>query len=169
MEWMEEMEGMDALILFSHGSVLCGAGETVRAHARRIAERGEYTMVEAAFLNYNQPALPEVAARCHEAGAARVVIVPYFLVPGKFVRIDLPAQIAAAREQWPEMEFVVAPPIGFDESLADALLELAAEARTSECWREDLRRAADFCEADPECPLYGTSRCPKVPALPGPC
>ena len=97
-----------------------------------------------------------------------MVVVPYFLVPGKFVRVDLPAQIASARERWPDMEFVIAPPIGFDEALADALLDLAAEARNSERWREDIERATGYCEADPRCPLHGSPRCSRVPSPPEP-
>lgn len=155
---------MEALILFSHGSVLCGAGETLRQHARRLRERGGYALVEVGFLNYSEPTFAEAAARCREAGAARIIVVPYFLVPGKFVKVDLPTQIAAVRERWPEMEFRIAPPIGFDARLADALLEQAAGARGSERWRDDLCRASDFCEADPQCPLYGTPRCPRVPS-----
>ncbi|HLV81230.1 MAG TPA: CbiX/SirB N-terminal domain-containing protein, partial [Chthonomonadaceae bacterium] len=29
-------------------------------------------------------------------------------------------------------------------------------------WREDLRRAAAYCRADPSCPLYGTPDCPGI-------
>jgi sirohydrochlorin ferrochelatase len=157
---------MEALILFSHGSVLCGAGETLREHAARLKTGGGYALVEVGFLNYTEPTFAEAAARCHEAGATGITVVPYFLVPGKFVKVDLPAQIAEVRQRWPEMEFRVAPPIGFDTRLADALLELAAGARTSERWRDDYQRASDFCEADPRCPLYGTPRCPRVPSSP---
>lgn len=157
---------MEAVILFSHGSVLCGAGETLKWHARRLKELGGYAVVEVAFLNYAEPTFAHAAARCHQAGATHVTVVPYFLVPGKFVRVDLPAQIEAARRQWPEVDFRIAPPIGFDERLADSLLELASEARAHDQWREDLKRASDFCEADAQCPLYGTPRCPRVPAPP---
>jgi sirohydrochlorin cobaltochelatase len=154
---------LEALILFSHGSVLCGAAETLKEHARRLEGRGRYALVEVGFLNYSEPLFAEAAACCHEAGATTVTVVPYFLVPGKFVRVDLPAQIEAVRQRWPEMEFRIAQPIGFDTRLADALLELAAGARTSEQWRDDLDRASEFCEADPQCPLYGTPCCPRVP------
>jgi sirohydrochlorin ferrochelatase len=157
---------MDAVILFSHGSVLCGAGETLKWHARRLRELGGFAIVEVGFLNYTEPTFDDAATRCHAAGASHVTVVPYFLVPGKFVRVDLPAHIAAARDKWPEMEFHVAAPIGFDERLADAILELAADARPHDKWREDLKRASDFCEADPQCPLYGTRACPRVPSLP---
>lgn len=158
---------MEALILFSHGSVLCGAGETLKWHAMRLNELGDFAVVEVGYLNYSEPTFAAAAARCHDAGATHITVVPYFLVPGKFVKVDLPAHIAAARARWPNLDFRVAPPIGFDEGLADALLELADAACASERWREDLERVSDYCEADPQCPLYGSPRCPRVPAITG--
>src|SRR5262249_53245241 len=144
------------LILFSHGSLLCGAGATLREHAERLRAGGVYRVVEVGFMNYSEPTFAEAVARCAAAAAARVVVVPYFLVPGKFVSVDLPQHIAAARAVWPDLEFVIADPIGYDPVLANAILTLAAGARPAAAWGEDLRRAADHCEADPRCPLYGT-------------
>ncbi len=119
---------MTALILLSHGSVLDGAGETLFGHARMLRERAVFPLVEVAFLNYNEPTLADAVAKCAAAGSRRVVISPYFLVPGKFVTVDLPRQVQAARERWPELELLQAEAIGYDERLADALIELAQES-----------------------------------------
>jgi len=150
---------MDGLILFSHGSVLCGAGETLHEHAARLRARGDFAVVEVGFMNYSEPTFAEAVARCAAAGVTRAIILPYFLVPGKFVSADLPKHLAAARAAWPDMAFVVAEPLGCHEGLANALVEMAAAARTSESWRDDLRRAVLHCEADPQCPLYSMPRC----------
>src|SRR5207253_2121682 len=40
---------MDALILFSHGSVLCGAGQALDEHAARLRERGDFGIVEIGY------------------------------------------------------------------------------------------------------------------------
>lgn len=157
---------MDGLILFSHGSVLCGAGETLRAHAERLRARPEFGVVEIGYLNYSKPTFAEAVARCEEAGASRIIVVPYFLVPGKLVTIDLPRVIAETQRAWPNIAFLIAEPIGYDEELADAILEVATTAATHENWWDNLTRAAVFCEADPQCPFYGTSRCPRVPTPP---
>lgn len=155
---------MEALILFSHGSVLCGAGRTLHEHAERLRARGEFERVEVGFLNYSRPTFAEAVARCADAGATRIVVLPYFLVPGVFVRADLPKAIDAARAAWPDLDFTVAEPIGFDDALADAILELAADARGAKSWREDLERAPQFCQKNPRCPLYGRELCPLTPA-----
>ncbi len=150
---------MDGLILFSHGSVLCGAGEALEAHAHRFRERGEWTAVEIGYLNYSRPTFQEAVQRLASNGIRRIVIVPYFLVPGKFVTHDLPRAIAQAKLDCPEVDFFIAEPIGFDAALADVILELAESAYASESWGADLKRAADRCERNPRCPLFGTERC----------
>jgi sirohydrochlorin ferrochelatase len=154
---------MDSLILFSHGSLLCGAGETLQEHARKLRERGAYAAVEVGFMNYSEPTFEEAVERCVRSRCDRIVVVPYFLIPGKFVKIDLPRRVAAAGEAHPGVRFVVSEALGYDTLLADSLLDLAEHARGPERWRDDYDRASHFCEADPDCPLYGTPRCPRVP------
>lgn len=153
-----------ALILFSHGSLLCGAGETLKQHARRLRERGPYVAVEIGYLNYSAPPFEEAVERCLAAGAARLIIVPYFLVPGKFVQIDLPPRVAAARLAHPKTEFILARAIGYAEAMADAVLQVSASARPPERWRDDLHSAFQFCEAREDCPLFGTALCPNTSA-----
>ena len=157
---------MDALILFSHGSLLCGAGEALTKHAESVRERGEFAPVEIGYLNYSEPTFAEAVQKCADAGAKRVVIAPYFLITGYFVTKSLPEKIADAKELHPGLEFVVAEAFNFHESLADALWESAINARPSEAWRDPLKQAAAACRPSPECPLYGTPACPKAPALP---
>ena len=154
---------MDALILFSHGSLLCGAGEAVDAHAARLRERGDFGFVEVGFLNYSEPTFAETAARAVAAGATRIVVLPYFLIPGYFVSKSLPEALAPVQAQFPDVNFEVAAALGFDTGIADALLESAQAAKTAEHWREPLRRATLSCRPSPDCPLYHTRVCPKAP------
>ena len=155
-----------ALVLFSHGSLLCGAGEALEAHAARLRAGGEWEAVEIGYLNYSDPPFANTVNRLAENGARHITVVPYFLVPGYFVGKSLPRAVAAARQAHPDVEFVVTDALGFDDALVDALLACAATARPSDAWRDPLRRAASACRPSPTCPLYGTPACPKVPRLP---
>ncbi len=157
---------MDAVILFSHGSLLCGAGEALRAHAARLRERGLAPLVGVGYLNYSAPPFAEAVETVIREGATRILVTPYFLVPGKFVRVDLPRAVEAARAAHPGVEFVVAEAIGYDERLADALIDSALSACGPSVWRDDLKRASAHCLPNPECPLYGTLACPKQPTPP---
>ena len=154
---------MDATILFSHGSLLCGAGEALRTHAERLRAQRLSPLVAVGYLNYSEPPFLDSVAECVAAGATRILVTPYFLIPGYFVKVDLPKAVAEAQERFPSVEFVVAQPIGFDERLADALIESANKAVGPEGWREDLKRASQFCRPSPTCPLFGTANCPKQP------
>ena len=154
----------DAIILFSHGSLLCGSGLALEAHAHRLRMIGVAPQVEIGYLNYCEPPFTEAVVRSVAAGARRIVVAPYFLVPGYFVKVDLPKCIEAAQSQFPGVAFVVAEPIGFDERLADALLASAAAAEGPERWRDDLTSAASHCRPDPGCPLFGSPQCPKAGA-----
>ncbi len=155
---------MDALILFAHGSLLCGAGEALDAHAARLRARGNWPLVRVGYMNYSEPTFAEAVAECRAAGATRIVVLPFFLVPGYFVRKTLPEHVAQAQTDHPDLTFTVAEAIGFDARLADAVINAANEPLGPGEWRDDLTAAARHCRARPDCPLYATPNCPRVPA-----
>lgn len=155
---------MDALILFSHGSVLCGAGEALDAHAERLRTAGGWPLVAVGYMNYSEPTFAEAVADVVSRGASKLVVLPFFLIPGYFVTQTLPKQLAAVQADYPDLEFVVADAIGYDTGLADALIASALEPLGSDEWRDDLTAAVRGCRARPDCPLYATPNCPRVPA-----
>lgn len=150
----------EAIILFSHGSLLCGAGENLRRLAEDMRGRGDAEIVEVGYLNYSEPAFEVAFERCVKAGATRITVVPYFLVAGKFVQVDLPPKIEAMRAQYPQVELLLAQAMRFHEGLADALLTCAQKAAPPAHWRDILNTAPQFCRADSRCPLYGEPQCP---------
>ncbi len=155
---------MDALILFSHGSLLCGAGEALDTHAERLRASGEWDYVSVGYMNYSEPTFAEAVAECAAAGATKIVVLPFFLVSGYFVTQTLPKQLAEVKTDSPNLEFVVAEALGYDTGLADALIASAQSPLGPEQWRGDLTAAARGCRARSDCPLYATPNCPRVPA-----
>ncbi len=154
---------MHAIILFSHGSVLCGAGENLFALAREMEARGDAPVVEAGFLNYSKPTFEDAFARCVERGATKISVAPYFLVAGYFVGVALPPKIEAMRAQFPDVEVIVAQALKTHELLAQAILNCASRAQKPEKWRDVLNTAPQFCLDNPACPLNGTPKCPLRP------
>ncbi|HEX9997605.1 MAG TPA: CbiX/SirB N-terminal domain-containing protein [Abditibacterium sp.] len=152
-----------AILLFSHGSVLCGAGETLFQLARRMEARGDAPIVEAGFLNYSEPTFEAAFEKCVARGATCITIAPYFLIAGYFVKVSLPPKIAAMSEKFPDVEVKVAEALKTDERLADAILSCAERAIEPEKWRDILNTAPQFCRDNPECPLNGTPQCPLRP------
>ncbi|HYH09146.1 MAG TPA: sirohydrochlorin chelatase [Thermoanaerobaculia bacterium] len=119
---------MDAILLFSHGSVVGGIERNLLDMAARMRRRGDAAIVEIGFLNYTEPRFPLAIQRCIDQGATRIIVAPYFLVAGKFVVEDLPRAIESVRAQHPSIAFVVADVIGFHPALADAILTSARDA-----------------------------------------
>lgn len=155
---------MDALLLFSHGSLLCGAGEALDAHAERLRRRGDFALVAIGYLNYSEPPFQQTVGELVAAGATRIVVMPYFLVAGYFVTSSLPKCLDEARARHPNTEFVAGDALRHDAGLTDALLDAADTARPASHWRDPLKRAAASCRPAPQCPLYATPACPKVPS-----
>ena len=150
-------------MLFSHGSVLCGAGQALENYADLLRARGLAKQVGIGYLNYTQPLFADTVERCVQNGARSILVVPFFLVPGYFVKVDLPRAVSAVQEVHPELNISVAEPIGFDVSLADALIVAASQAVSPNEWRETRRLRPERCRAVPQCPLFGTPDCPKQP------
>lgn len=149
-----------ALLLFSHGSVLCGTDRLLDEHAARLGNV-EFCAVVTGFLNYSRPAFEESVQACIAAGARRIVIVPYFLVSGRFVTYDLPARIEAVRTSHPQIELIIAEPLLDEPLLAQAVLNSADHACEIQEARSHCAVPHDDCELRPECPLFRTSDCPR--------
>ena len=79
---------------------------------------------------------------------------------------SLPKEIDAAQSKHPELTFIMRDALRQDDLLADALFESAINAKSSASWREPLQKAAQFCRPVPDCPLFGTPSCPKMPVKP---
>ena len=154
-----ESHRLDAILIFSHGSVLCGAERNLVNLARRMRERGDAPIVEVGFLNYNEPLFAEAVQRCLAQGATRIVVAPYFLIAGKFVVHDLAAKLAEERAKHPGVELLEAGVIGFHSALADAILASAAQARPPQQWSDEAHAEAKWCRENPKCPLHGTPGC----------
>lgn len=159
---MPALRESTALVLFSHGSLLCGAGRTLAEHADRLRGRKEFSRVAVGYLNYSAPAFEEAVEDCVATGATRIVVAPYFLVPGKFVMEDIPRRVALAARHFPTIKFFTAAPMGYDSLLADAIMEMAAQAHPPEHWSDDMLAAPLHCEARKDCPLYATPLCPST-------
>lgn len=150
---------IEGIILFSHGSVLCGAEQNLLQLAETMRKLAPGEIVEVGFLNYTTPDFATAVERCVAAGATRITIAPYFLISGKFVTEDLPGQIDEARARYPGVIFLTAPPIGDHPLLPSAVTAAAASPQTVTFWREQAALARPFCRANPRCPLYQGEYC----------
>ncbi len=117
---------MRAIVLIGHGSLKRASGAAMLRVAARMREASAAPLVAAAFLNYSRPSFADVVARCVERGASSIIVVPYFLVPGKFVQVDVPRAVRAAHQTHPSVAFHTAAPLGDHPALARLVRERAA-------------------------------------------
>jgi sirohydrochlorin ferrochelatase len=117
-----------ALLLIAHGSRHEDANADLRHLVEQMRGRGSYAVVEGAFLELAAPSLAQGAANCVSQGVERVVLLPYFLSAGVHVERDLSGFRNAIAERYPDVEFLLADPLGRHPLLVDIVTERAQEA-----------------------------------------
>ncbi|MBI2875512.1 MAG: precorrin-8X methylmutase [Candidatus Tectomicrobia bacterium] len=117
-----------ALLLLGHGSKVKEANRALYEIATGVRERGEFPVVEVAFLQLTEPLLEEGLARCVAQGAGRILLMPYFLYLGAHVGSDIPQTLAEARQRYPGVEIVQTNHLGVHPKLVEVVLDRVAEA-----------------------------------------
>jgi sirohydrochlorin ferrochelatase len=112
------------IIIVDHGSRRDESNRVVVETASAFARRFEtlFDVVEPAHMELADPSIAQAYARCVARGATRIVVVPFFLGPGKHWSEDIPRLTAAAATNYPGTHAIVADPLGPD----DLLLQLLA-------------------------------------------
>jgi len=145
----------NGIIIVDHGSRREESNKMLEHVAALFAERfsEKYEIVEPAHMELAEPSIATAYARCVERGAERIVVLPFFLGPGKHWTQDIPRLTADAAVQFPATRFHVAPTLGID----DLILDLLA-------------KRAGFCEHKGySCELCrGTLRCGELEAVAAP-
>ncbi|HWB55031.1 MAG TPA: CbiX/SirB N-terminal domain-containing protein [Tepidisphaeraceae bacterium] len=122
------------IIIVDHGSRLEESNrmleETARQFSRRFAER--FQIVEPAHMELCEPSIGSAYARCAERGANRIVVVPFFLGPGKHWTQDIPRLTAEAAKNFPGTQYHVAPTLGIDDLILDLLAKRAEHCQDSD-------------------------------------
>ena len=124
-----------AVLLVGRGSTDPDANAEVCKAARLLWEGRGLAMVETAFVSLAWPSVPEGLERCRRLGAARIVVLPYFLFPGV-----LPDRVAEEAAAFEGAEVRCAEVIGDCDGLADLVVE-----RYEETLHGDIRMNCDAC------------------------
>lgn len=132
---------MQAVILVGHGSLRSASGAAMIRLAARAQKAGVAPLVKAGFLNYSRPRFAETLDRVVARGATEVVVAPYFLVPGKFVRENIPQLVEQGQARYPRIPMHLADPFGDHPALAELVIKRATEATS------DTSAAADDAPA----------------------
>lgn len=117
---------MKALLIVAHGSRRAESNDEVRTLTAGIREKAgtRFGMVECAFLELAEPSIPDGIECAIRNGAEEVVVLPYFLSAGRHVAKDIPEQVRAKRNEYPNVTIRLVPHLGAADGIADAMLAL---------------------------------------------
>ena len=129
---MKRREHRRAVILVDHGSREPAANAQLAAIAAALARRLRGRRIETAHLSVVEPSVAAAIGSCVASGAREIVVMPYFLAPGRHARRDVPRMAREARARHPGVRIRVARPLGVHAGLVAAVaarVRAAAGAR----------------------------------------
>lgn len=114
-----------ALILFAHGARDPEWARPVQAVAQRLQAENPDLPVTIAFLEFMSPALPDaidlIARQTTGEVPLQIDILPFFIAQGGHLRQEVPAMLAEIRQQHPQLQIRLLPPLGELPSVQDAI------------------------------------------------
>ena len=115
------------LLMILHGSPRPEAN----APALRIAEKlaNNYGRVIVGYLECNQPDVPTAIQRFAAANIKRIIVVPYFLHPGRHLVIDIPGHLLESMKIFPTTEILLSYAVGLSPQVTEVLAARAKQAR----------------------------------------
>ncbi|MDG2304015.1 MAG: CbiX/SirB N-terminal domain-containing protein [Candidatus Binatia bacterium] len=122
------MNDGDAIVLVDHGSRRPEANGHIDKLASLLIEQRPGWLVCSAHLELSEPCVPEVIDGCVREGACRIFLHPFFLLPGRHTRDDLPRLAEEARERHPGLSIHVTETLGLDPKLVQIVLDRIDQA-----------------------------------------
>ncbi|MEZ5535177.1 MAG: CbiX/SirB N-terminal domain-containing protein [Thiolinea sp.] len=114
-----------ALLIVAHGSRRQRSNDAVAEVTAQVAKAagGRYVKVDCAFLELAEPSIETGIDRCVAAGAGDIVVMPYFLSPGRHVAEDVPGIVQAKQQEYPELNIRLGTYLGAAPDMAGLILE----------------------------------------------
>ena len=121
---------MRAILLIDHGSRLEAANAQLEEVALLVAQQaGNGALVAHAHMELAEPSIEAAIDTLVAAGATDLVVVPYFLAPGKHATRDIPRLAREAAAKHAALQLRTAEPLGVHELLARLVLVRANQSR----------------------------------------
>jgi sirohydrochlorin ferrochelatase len=109
------------VIVVDHGSRRRESNDMLLDVVALFQQHSGYAIVEPAHMELAEPSIGAAFDRCIERGARLVVIHPYFLLPGRHWKRDIPALAAEAAAKHPGVPFLVTAPLGLHPLMAEIM------------------------------------------------
>ncbi len=135
-----------ALIIVDHGSKRGESNVMLEEFVQRFRAFTYYRIVEPAHMELAEPTIAQAFDKCVAAGATCVVVMPYFLLPGRHWSVDIPRLTAEAAAKHAGVKFLVTAPIGLHPLMRDIV-----QSRVDYCLKRAsgdpaAKQPCDVCE-----------------------
>ena len=136
------------VVIVDHGSRRVESNRMLEVFVQHFQQLSEYHIVEPAHMELAEPSIGTAFDRCVQRGARRVVVIPYFLLPGRHWDEDIPQLTQAAASKYPQVSYLVGAPIGLHP-----MMQKVIQSRLDHC-------LAHVAGLAPECEsCEGSGRC----------
>lgn len=115
------------LLVVGHGSRSADAVEVFRRIVDEVRKKSSFKFVEGAHMELAEPGIEEMVKLLAGKNVKEITIAPYFLYEGVHLKKDIPEIVARLVSEYPDIEFRMAKPIGFEPLMADLLLKRVSE------------------------------------------
>ena len=114
-----------ALIIIDHGSTVDQANNLLITLAEKIRSNNNCTfdIVEHCHMELAEPTLGNAFKKCVDAGASDIVVHPYFLVPGRHSKTDIPNMVESEAKKYNNITYRITEPLGIHDKIIDVILE----------------------------------------------
>ncbi|HEV7281624.1 MAG TPA: CbiX/SirB N-terminal domain-containing protein [Pirellulaceae bacterium] len=137
-----------AAIVVDHGSRRAESNQALLDVVARFRETSPIEIVEPAHMELAEPSIETAFARCVEQGATLIVVHPFFLLPGRHWRHDIPRLAAEAAAKRPGVRFLVTAPLGLHAGMGQIMQEQIDRCLAHAAGR---REACDLCRGLDAC------------------
>ena len=125
---MSETTCTRGLVLFAHGARNPEWAAPFRRVQQLVQARMPEVAVELAFLEFLPPDLPSVVRALVQVGCREVTVKPLFFGSSGHVLRELPGMVAALQAELPGIALRVAPAIGEDAVVLEAMAQACASS-----------------------------------------
>lgn len=136
------------IVIVDHGSRRAESNAMLEHFVEQFTDLAGTDIIEPAHMELAEPSIATAFNRCVERGAKRVVVCPYFLLPGKHWTQDIPELTERAAAKHPGVAYLVTAPIGLHPMMHDVI-----RSRIDHCLSH-VAGNAEECES-----CVGTGRC----------
>jgi sirohydrochlorin ferrochelatase len=118
-------EKIKALIIIDHGSTVAEANNMLSVIVSKLKSHSEsyFNIIEFCHMELAPPTLEEAFDNCIKFGANEIIVHPYFLVPGRHSKTDIPSMVNKLKSKYPDVICKITEPLGLHDKILDVILD----------------------------------------------